>query len=371
MRVFNKIGSKDRLFEMFEKVSGVKLNESTDQDKYENVVFMQGDEADEALEILNNKGEDAALEYLKQWHDYGNHEGSNELGAGTSDDTFEKDGYIMAYNQPLGYIGLQYDTQANESFDSPEEKDKKYLDKSTDEVQPHKYDDGYDYPAIDDLKVDSPLLKKVTEHDEIEGGQADDIEPKEFDEEKILKGISVEMEHTNNPRIALEIAMDHLAENPDYYEELEDAGLVDDHIMDIEPMNVGESFDDFDTPRGTEGEVGERDYEEQKNMLQGDYASESMRMKKFIQSNDYQGLKDFIDTIDEIPFVPFSFGGGQPDGATIHDLVKTGTFKKKINYDQDEIIYLNDSGKDAVYVDPDENYEVIERVKHLDDIRDI
>jgi hypothetical protein len=29
------------------------------------------------------------------------------------------------------------------------------------------------------------------------------------------------MEHTNDPKIALEIAMDHLMENPNYYDYLE------------------------------------------------------------------------------------------------------------------------------------------------------
>lgn len=40
-------------------------------------------------------------------------------------------------------------------------------------------------------------------------------------------GISVEMEHTNSEKVALEIAMDHLEENPDYYSNLDKAGLID------------------------------------------------------------------------------------------------------------------------------------------------
>ena len=82
-------------------------NESTDFDKYEDVIFLDGSEADEALEILDNQGEDAALEYLKQWHSPGQHMGSQQLGHGTSDKTYEKDGYIMSWNFPLGYIGYK------------------------------------------------------------------------------------------------------------------------------------------------------------------------------------------------------------------------------------------------------------------------
>ena len=89
----------------------VSPNESTDQERYEDVVFLDGSEADEALSILNQEGEDAAMEYLKQWHDHGNHMGREELPFGTSDRTYEKDGYIMGYNEPLGYISLVYDSQ--------------------------------------------------------------------------------------------------------------------------------------------------------------------------------------------------------------------------------------------------------------------
>jgi hypothetical protein len=38
--------------------------------KYYEIVFMQGEEAEEPLKILEDKGESAAIEYLKDW-DYG------------------------------------------------------------------------------------------------------------------------------------------------------------------------------------------------------------------------------------------------------------------------------------------------------------
>jgi hypothetical protein len=43
--------------------------------------------------------------------------------------------------------------------------------------------------------------------------------------QQLKKGIGVEMEHTNHPTVAREIAMDHLAENPYYYDELNKVGL--------------------------------------------------------------------------------------------------------------------------------------------------
>lgn len=87
------------------------IDETTDQERYEDVVYIQGEEADEVMDILNNDGRDAAMNYLMQWHQPGNHMGRNELGHGTQDKTFEKDGYIMFWNPYLPYIGLTYDTQ--------------------------------------------------------------------------------------------------------------------------------------------------------------------------------------------------------------------------------------------------------------------
>jgi hypothetical protein len=87
------------------------LDEVTDQERYEDVVFLQGDEAEEALNILDNDGKEAALNYLAQWHSPGHGMGRNELPHGNSDETFEKDGYHMSWNSSLGYIGLVYDTE--------------------------------------------------------------------------------------------------------------------------------------------------------------------------------------------------------------------------------------------------------------------
>lgn len=46
------------------------------------------------------------------------------------------------------------------------------------------------------------------------------IKPEEVDPEELRMGIEVEHEHTNDPKIAEKIALDHLAENPRYYSQL-------------------------------------------------------------------------------------------------------------------------------------------------------
>jgi 2,3-bisphosphoglycerate-independent phosphoglycerate mutase len=55
------------------------------------------------------------------------------------------------------------------------------------------------------------------------------------DLDQIKKGIEVEMEHTSDKRIALKIALDHLKEDPKYYDKLLAAGLEE-----VEEYNEGE-----------------------------------------------------------------------------------------------------------------------------------
>ena len=59
------------------------------------------------------------------------------------------------------------------------------------------------------------------EEDQIPGGKADDKDPEDFDEDAVEKGKKVEMEHTDDPELAEEIARDHLSESPRYYDALE------------------------------------------------------------------------------------------------------------------------------------------------------
>lgn len=61
----------------------------------------------------------------------------------------------------------------------------------------------------------------------LKGGRADDRDPSSFDQGALAEGTRHELEHTDDESMAREIAMDHLAEDPDYYrklKELEKAG---------------------------------------------------------------------------------------------------------------------------------------------------
>jgi len=50
----------------------------------------------------------------------------------------------------------------------------------------------------------------------------------EIDKKELSVGIEVELEHTDDRSESMEIAVDHLKEDPQYYSKLLKAGLVDE-----------------------------------------------------------------------------------------------------------------------------------------------
>jgi len=68
------------------------------------------------------------------------------------------------------------------------------------------------------MKVDWQVKKYLAE--KIEGGLAEGMHNSQFDPNSLHKGMLVELEHTNDPEVAEEIAKDHLVEDSEYYEKL-------------------------------------------------------------------------------------------------------------------------------------------------------
>lgn len=70
---------------------------------------------------------------------------------------------------------------------------------------------------------------KLPQHvgeDQLPGGVGDGHSMQEFDLKEIEAGIYHEMEHTKDPMKALEIAIDHLTEDPHYYSDMKAAGRL-------------------------------------------------------------------------------------------------------------------------------------------------
>lgn len=320
-RIFNQHGTKEKLFEMMNRVNKISLNENISESKssvnesknqeiydelemryssslngvpsneFSEIADMYGVDEEYVLEIysdvLGDMGQKRDEELMDMVNDlFDEHEISfdslHKISAKELyqllDSVFDVSKYTENDVRKL-YDKLTKDPnqlklfpegkeKKNESFDSPKEDDEEYLDKTTDPkgTQANKYDKGYHYPSIDALKVDHEQLKKLAEEldlddidndgDQLEGGLADDADVMDFDKDQILRGIEVEMEHTNDPRIALEIAMDHLKEIPDYYTHLEDmeseAGVEEASRLEVKDDEEDNEYVDF-----YEGEIFE------------------------------------------------------------------------------------------------------------------
>ncbi len=59
----------------------------------------------------------------------------------------------------------------------------------------------------------------------LKGGKAAGMRSSSFNQRQLQIGAKHEMEHTSDRCVAMRIAMDHLAEDPDYYIKLRKAGL--------------------------------------------------------------------------------------------------------------------------------------------------
>jgi len=101
---------------------------------------------------------------------------------------------------------------------------------------PHDYEDENEVNIdFDSEKIGKgfDLGESVAENlneyiDHLKGGKGDHLHIEDVDQPQVEVGREVEMEHTDNEMVALEIAIDHLAEIPDYYTKLVQAGLVDE-----------------------------------------------------------------------------------------------------------------------------------------------
>lgn len=117
----------------------------------------------------------------------------------------------------------KYEESKGKPLDEMDPKEKKhFFEKIIDDKWKSKDEQG----AIDKKIPMEGLLpnsdKYIPHAEFLHGGEGDSSRPADFDIEQLEKGIEVELEHTDNPMVAREIAMDHLMEDPKYYDYLEE-----------------------------------------------------------------------------------------------------------------------------------------------------
>lgn len=79
---------------------------------------------------------------------------------------------------------------------------------------------GYSYWDAHKIALRSERQKEY-----IKGGLGGHLPDEAFDKRSLQAGVKVEMEHTNNPSVAKEIARDHLTEDSRYYQKLKKCHL--------------------------------------------------------------------------------------------------------------------------------------------------
>ena len=70
----------------------------------------------------------------------------------------------------------------------------------------------------------------LNEKNTLKGGKGDKLTSKDVNKKELKLGKKVESEHIKDKEKREEIALDHLAEDPNYYTKLEKAGLVDENF---------------------------------------------------------------------------------------------------------------------------------------------
>jgi len=82
---------------------------------YERIIFLQGEAAEETLNLYRDQDVDAVIDHLSQWHYPGEHEVNEDLGAGTQDTVIKSGGYVLSINTWVGYVGLSYSIEYKET----------------------------------------------------------------------------------------------------------------------------------------------------------------------------------------------------------------------------------------------------------------
>lgn len=76
--------------------------------EFENIVFFQGDDATNILDLIGESGENAAMAHLFATYvgEIEPEEAKTQYPWGEEDNVFIREDYIMSYNFKVGYVGL-------------------------------------------------------------------------------------------------------------------------------------------------------------------------------------------------------------------------------------------------------------------------
>lgn len=138
---------------------------------------------------------------------------------------------------------------------------------------------------------------KMQKEDKLPGGLADKKKPEDFDPKALEQGIKVELEHTDDKSLAREIAMDHLTEDPKYYEKLKEVEKQD--RIDKEPdgkqeLDYGKEELDKDEAAQAQNanQIAQQEYEEE-------LRRRWKKLKKAIADDAFLSIEDEVKVEEE------------------------------------------------------------------------
>ena len=256
--------------EMFDVIDKYVDVESDDSENY--------DELAEAIKLIDAIKQDS--------YPFGGSPDDLQTGKGYADENPTNPALRVKSQQLDNFIqeGDDYPSEMPKGFSTGTErkKTKKAHKKTIKLSEEQEMDNDNDSETIDQLSQDKEQVG-----DMLQGGLADDKSPKDFDYDQVLMGLEVEKEHSDNPMVALEIVLDHLTEDPQYYStgenpedsaqqnasleasgEAEPDGDNDKEMTDLllgyKPMNVGDNVNEinsiFDKLKGMENDPEYQEY---------------------------------------------------------------------------------------------------------------
>jgi hypothetical protein len=201
--------------------------------------------------------------------------------------------------------------------------------------------------------------------DRLSGGKADDKHPEDFPDDELAIGFNVEREHTSNPDEATEIAMDHISEDPEYYDKLITAGIADEEgavdlfkelkgknarekakqdiidFMEEEDDYYNDDIEDFNEEDFEEDDLGTdlSDIEDDdENELVTD--EDEPKNKKKVMENTIRNYKSFLKINESDDVV----AGAAPteEGSPERKISKENKYKFQLPYDEKVVNKLND-----------------------------
>lgn len=199
------------------------------------------------------------------------------------------------------------------------------------------------------IRIGQQTISKPKDNQEeiIPGGKAAGIDYSQFDQAELMEGIHVEMEHSNNIQTAMEIAADHLTEDPQYYQKLKTIHQDDTtQFKNEQPRfwQTGELVIDDQTRTYLQRDLNLKfDWKKVENPLNFEQFSDLEEITLTLEDQPLKAIK-FEDVIFEDDFVQFA-GGTKLKmkkivGSSAIDLIQFQNRSLWVKFHSGSILYL-------------------------------